>query len=242
RGVGITIASESARLALGGVTLQPPRVIGERARGARNRTAPLHDERAVTVDGCRLPGAVDRPVPAPPAAVADDAGHRGGTRGEPVPARVDLVERDEGGAREPREVPGEHGLAGARAAVDEQHPGVRPGCQPSRERGGIVFGGEGGIRALGPAHSTHRQLPSSTAVVTAAATTPSPTSMKSTSRGRSTERRAQLRRVAPPNPRASIAVASLPPRRTAKTSSVPACTRKRRMPCRSATPRARRAS
>ena len=61
------------------------------------------------------------------------------------------------------------------------------------------------------------------------------------SRGCSREGRAQVRRMLEPNPLASMAIASLLPRRTANTSSTNAIEKNRRSAPRSPTPRARRA-
>src|SRR5690606_7551849 len=242
RGVGLAVAAARALAPFGVVAVDPPGVVGERTRRAGDRPAALDDERAVAPDVRGLAGGVGDPVPAPPPALADDAGHGGRARGEAVPAGVDLVERDDPRPCAAGERAGELGLARTRAAVDEQHPGLRPAGEPRGERRRVEFRARAHER--GPRMGLKVPAASEAPIAAAAIATPSSTSVHSARPKRAT--RAAVRGASPPKPRASIAVARAAPRRSASTSSANATEPKKRMrpsiPPASPTPRARRAS
>src|SRR5690606_29794473 len=158
---------------------------------------------------------------------------------EPVPAGVDVVEPHELCALDRRrERPGERRLPRAGTAVDEhdragvRHDGVDHAGHVRHDRMRRLWllpwrGCGRGIRSHALAQMKF-QWPVASETATAVAAIAAPMMSSSTSGRPKCDARAQERWVVLPKPRASIAVASLLPRRIAITRSAKACPGSRR--------------
>src|SRR5690606_28644836 len=223
----VAVAREGAAAAHALGRLEPDRALGVLARLERERAAALDDERLPRARGVLLAPVAGRPVPAPPDRDApcrerheDAALEQARTGREPVPPGVEIVHVDDAGARLRGQPGGELGLPRAGAAVDDRERRARHHDAPS--------------------HTGRNDPAAIETPIASAATEIDRTSIAASARP-TVEGLAHVR-VGPPKPRASIAVASVPPRRSATTSRANADWSARRTAPVSPSPRARRAS